>query len=223
MKIFIVVPCYNEERHIQKVLKSILKTGLEVVVVNDGSNDNTKKIITKMKNKKLHILNHAINLGKGAAIKTGGKFAFKRGAEAIILMDSDGQHKVDDLDQFILKLKEGYQVVLGLRNYHMGVPLDRFLGNKLASSLVAFMFGIYVTDLICGFRAMTKKAFYKMKLTSSGYGIEVETVIRIKQNNLYYCEVPVQAVYYDSFKGASLVDAFGILFDLILWRIKFSK
>jgi len=217
MKIVIVVPVYNEEKHLDSFLKDLIKTEFEIVVVDDGSNDSSYEIVKKYK---VHLLRHKINLGKGAAMKTGAEAAFSLGADAVVFMDSDGQHKVEDLPEFIKKINEGYDVVLGSRNLGLKVPLVRFLGNKFASVLINLLFSIYISDILCGFRAVTKKAYKKMDLESQGYGIETEMVIKIKQNKLKYCEVPVATVYYDKVKGVTILDAFSVLFNVIFWRFR---
>ena len=217
MKIVIVVPVYNEQKHLDSFLKDLVKTKFEIVVVDDGSTDSSYKLIQKFK---VHRLRHKINLGKGSAMKTGAEAAFNLGADAIIFMDADGQHEVEDLPEFIQKLGEGYDVVLGSRNLGLKVPLVRFIGNKFASVLINLLFHIYVSDLLCGFRAVTKKTYEQMKLESQGYGIETEMVIKIKQFKLKYCEVPVATVYYDKVKGVTILDAFSILFNVIFWRFR---
>lgn len=218
MNIFIVIPAFQEEERIGEVIKDVLKARLPIIVVDDGSLDKTFKIANRFNITTLH---HKINLGKGAAMKTGAEMAFKMGADAIIFMDSDGQHKIEDLSNFLDALtKDKFQVVLGSRNLGHGVPLVRYLGNKFASILVSFLFGIYVSDLICGYRALTKRAFRKINWESFGYGVETEIVIKTGKYNLKHCEVPVQTVYYDNYKGVSILDALGILFEVLRWRIK---
>ena len=158
MKIYIVIPVYNEESKVIGVLKEISKTKYPIVVIDDGSTDGSQKKIREAKLKNVTLLGHKINLGKGAVLKTGSDYAFNKGADAVIYMDSDGQHKVSDLNKFVEKLETGkFDIVFGSRNLNFGVPLDRYMGNKLASVLVGFMFGIYVSDLICGFRGLTQK------------------------------------------------------------------
>jgi len=220
------MPVHNEEKRVGQVLKDISKTSYPVVVVDDGSNDNSKKEINillssqKSRFKNITLLEHKINLGKGAALKTGSEYAFNNGADCVVFMDSDGQHKVSDLPRFIEKLETGkYDVVFGSRNLNLGAPLDRFVGNKIASVLVRFMFGIYVSDLICGYRGITKKAYQKTKWDSAGYGVEVEMAIRAQKANLKHCEVPVETVYYDNYKGVSILDAFSVLGSLIYWKL----
>ncbi|RLC30852.1 glycosyltransferase family 2 protein, partial [Candidatus Woesebacteria bacterium] len=90
MKIFIVIPAYQEEERIGNVIRDVTKTKFPIVVVDDGSKDNTFKIASKYR---VTALRHKVNLGKGAAMKTGAEVAFKMGADAIVFMDSDGQHK----------------------------------------------------------------------------------------------------------------------------------
>lgn len=222
MKTFIVVPVFNEQERIGDFVKDLKRIKTPAVFVDDGSTDSTSKILQKYckNNKNLTLLTHKINLGKGAALKTGCEYAFKKGAEGVVFMDSDGQHSVDDLDKFTEKLKEGYDVVIGSRNLGFGVPLDRFIGNKIASVMVAFVFGIYVSDLICGYRALSKKAFKKLRWESVGYGVETEMVARLKDSKLKHCEVPVQTIYYDSFKGVSILDAFSVMGSVLLWKLK---
>lgn len=219
MKIFIVVPAYNESKHISKVLKEITKTGYPVIFVDDGSKDGTYKIARSLKTRNLTVLRHKINLGKGAAMKTGAEYAFKLGADALIFMDSDGQHLIKDLDRFIKKLDENYDVVFGSRNMSYGVPLARFLGNKFGAFLVAMLFGIYVNDLLCGYRAITKRVYNKIIWESSGYGVETEMVVMVGLRGIRYCEVPVETVYLDKVKGVSLIDSIGIFLNVIYWKL----
>lgn len=217
MKIYIVVPAYNEGKRIGKVLKELQSQRLPVIVVDDGSKDNTFKEVLKSK---YLALRHRINLGKGAAMKTGAMAAFELGADAVIFMDSDGQHKVEDLPNFIKTLNKKTDIVFGSRNLGLKMPFVRFAGNKVASVFVNILFGIYVSDLVCGFRAITKKAFAKIMWESTGYGVETEMVIRTAKSGLIHCEVPVKTVYYDQYKGVSIMDAFDILFSVLRWRIK---
>ena len=110
MHIYVVIPAYNEEERIRAVIRDVRKKGLPIIVVDDGSNDKTFQILSKLKVKseKLKVLRHKVNLGKGAAMKTGAEAAFLAGADAVIFMDSDGQHKAEDLHYFIDALEKEY-------------------------------------------------------------------------------------------------------------------
>jgi glycosyltransferase involved in cell wall biosynthesis len=217
MKIWIVIPLFNEKKYIGRVIKGVLERKLVTVVVDDGSNDLGGEIVKKHN---VRLLTHKINLGKGAAMKTGAEYAFKNGADAVIFMDSDGQHLASDLQKFVDALESGeYDIVLGSRNFGYGVPLVRFLGNKFASIVMAFLFRTYVSDVICGFRGITKDGYGKVKWNSDGYGVETEMVARIGKRRLRFCEVPVETVYHDNVKGVTILDAFGVFGDVIKWRL----
>lgn len=219
MKVFIVIPFFNEEKYIREVIEDVKKYKLPVVLVDDGSSDKSRKIAENKKDKNITVLAHEINLGKGAAMKTGADFAFSRGADAVIFMDSDRQHKAEDITKFVeaLKMKK-YDAVFGSRNYSYGVPLVRFLGNKFASVILVIFFGIYVSDVLCGFKAFTKKAYKQARWESTGYGVETEMVVRVGKSKLEFCEVPIESIYHDKTKGVTILDAFGILFEIVKWR-----
>ena len=216
MNIFIVIPAHNEEKRIGKVLKELKKVKYTTLVIDDGSTDNTYKIA---KDNCDYVLKHKVNLGKGAAMKTGAKAAFKLGAEAIVFMDSDGQHVVDDFDEFVKALEKVMDAKYGARIFDMQVPLVRYLVNKIISLTVSLLFGVYVSDILCGFKAMTKDSYKKVKWESSFYGVETEIIIRAAKNNLKHCEVPVAAVYLESYKGMTFSHAFSLIFDIFRWRI----
>lgn len=220
MKIIVVIPLFNEEKHAVNVLKGLAKYNLQVVVVDDGSTDNSKSRIQNTKLNGVKLLEHQVNLGKGAAMKTGADWSFDHGADAVVFFDSDDQHQQKDLAKFIEVLQTNkYDVVFGSRNFSYGVPLVRFLGNKIASVMIAALFNIYISDVICGFRAVTKKAYGKIRWESEGYGVETEMVVRVGKNKLKFCEIPVETVYHDSVKGVTVLDAFGIFFSVLKWKL----
>lgn len=219
MNIHIVIPLYNEEKYIVDVIDGLKKYRLPIVVVDDGSTDKSKLKIRGLKNNNLTFLEHKINLGKGAAMKTGADWAFGHGADAVIFMDSDRQHESADVTKFIKALEsKKYDVVFGTRNYNYGVPLVRYLGNKFASVLLAVMFGIFVTDVLCGFKGMTKTGYQRLIWDSSGYGVETEIVARAGKTKLNFLEVPIQTIYHEKDKGVTILDAFGVLGQVIVWK-----
>lgn len=125
--ILIVMPAYNEEKNITGVLRSIksLNTPADILVVNDGSKDKTREMVTK---EGINLIEHPYNLGYGAALQTGFKYAAMNGYRYVIQFDSDGQHSAEDLPVMINELRKGvHDIVIG----------SRFLGD--ASSKVGFM------------------------------------------------------------------------------------
>lgn len=222
MKIAIVAPAYNEEKIIGNFIGNLKNIKHSVYIVDDGSTDKTQEVLRNFQFpiSKFQILRHKVNLGKGAAMKTGAEAAFSDGASAVIFIDTDGQHDFSDLSKFIKKLNEGYDIVFGSRNMSMGVPLIRYLGNKITSLLISLLFGTYVSDILCGYRAITKEAYNKIKWESAGYAVETEMVIKSVKHKLKHCEVPVTTLYLDVFKGVSIMDAIGIFFNILRWRVK---
>ena len=219
MKIFIVIPFRNEEKHIGLVVKGVMKYKLPVVLVDDGSTDNSESKIKDVRPPNLTLLTHKINLGKGAAMKTCADYAISSGADAIIFMDGDNQHHPDDILKFIKPLESGkFDAVFGARNFNYGVPLIRFLGNKFASFILTMFFGIYISDALCGYKALTKKAYEKVRWETTGYGVETEIIARMGKAKLKFLEVPVRAIYHDKTKGVTILDAFGIMGEIIKWR-----
>jgi glycosyltransferase involved in cell wall biosynthesis len=214
VKVFIVIPAHNEEKRIGPVLSEIKRMGIASIVVDDGSSDKTLEITRKYTP---FVFHHGINLGKGAALKTGCQAAFSLGADAVVIMDSDGQHKPQDLPQFIKALKK-YSVVLGRRDFS-GTPLVRLVGNRIISLVVEILFGIKASDILCGFKAFTKKAYGKIKWDSLGYSVETEIVAMTGKNHLTNCEVPVATVYYDKFKGLTIQEGIGILLDIFKFKL----
>ncbi len=211
------MPAFNEQKNIENTLKTLTKLKLPIIVVDDGSEDDT---YDKANRFKILTLRHKINLGKGAALKTGCEAAFREGSEGIVVMDADGQHNPDDLPKFLNALnEEKYDIVFGSRNYDSKTPLVRFIGNKIASVIISVLFGIHLSDTICGFRAFTKKAYEKMNWESQGYGIETEMVIKTAKNHLKHKEITIDALYHDKNKGVTILDAFFILLDILRWRL----
>lgn len=215
--VWIVIPAFNEEKTLGFLLEKIKKTKLKIIVVNDGSSDFTRAIAEKCP---VYLINHKTNLGKGASMKTGAEFAFSHGAEAIVFMDADGQHDPKNIPDYIQKLQEGNDIVFGKRNLSKRTPRVRLWGNKTASFLIAVFFGLYREDLLCGFIAMTRKAYEIIQWASSGYGVETEIVAMVGKNKLKYSEVPIETIYRDKYKGVTIFDAFKILFNIPSFIIK---
>lgn len=218
MKIVIIVPAYNESRFIGNFLEKLLLFTKQVIVVDDGSSDKTCEIARA---KGVACLQHMVNLGKGAALKTGCDYAFKKlGADAVIIMDGDDQHVVEDIKLFEKELKRGGQVVLGVRQMDAKMPLMRILGNKSMSILINLLFGHYIADIPSGFKGFTKQAYKQLLWHSSGYEVETEIAVRIAKSKLAYVEVPISTVYHDKDYGFNLLDAGKILLKLPYWLWK---
>lgn len=220
MNICVVVPVYNEQSRVIDVVKSILKINneLSVIAVDDGSNDDSLKNLRKTfgKNKRVVVLSHAVNLGKGAAMKTGVMAAWKLGAEAVVFMDADGQHNPKYLNKFIVEL-ENEPVVFGYRLLKKNAPWVRRIGNKFADWLVGFLFDIKRKDTICGFWGFRKNIYQKIKWQSQGYEVEMEVATKVAKQSVSFSEIKIDTIYIDKYKGVTIFDAFKILFKIPFW------
>lgn len=211
--IWLVVPMFNEAKYLDKVLTKISKITKNYVIVDDGSSDNSVEIAKKHTNE---VLVHKMNLGKGAALKTGSDYAFKYlDAQAVIFIDSDDQHDPKELKYFYEEFAKGSEVVFGERKMDSKMPLIRVIGNRFASVLVHLFFGSYVPDIPSGFKAISKKAYQKIRWQETGYGVELEIAARVAKYKIPFSVVPISTIYHDLDRGMTLLDAFAICFKLL--------
>jgi glycosyltransferase involved in cell wall biosynthesis len=216
MKVYLIIPAYNEPGRLEKVISKAKKyiPAKNIIVVDDGSQ-------TPVKLPGIIVLRHMVNLGKGAALKTGADFAFAKGTDAVIFMDADGQHDPGELPKFIKFLSQGYDLVFGSRRMPLQTPFVRLMGNKIASIYINVVFGIYVSDILSGFRAITQKAYGAVKWNSPRYGVETEMVARLgkHKHRLKYIEFPVETIYIDKYKGLTIIDGIKILINSLWWKL----
>lgn len=215
-KVFIIIPAYNESKHIINVLKKVKSQGYKnIVVVDDGSKDDTYK---KVLSEKITILRHIINLGKGAALKTGCEYAIQNGADIIVVMDSDGQHKAEDISRFLNALKN-VDVIFGSRELNESMPFILRFGNNFINFMVKLLYGITLKDTQSGFRAFKSDVYNKIRWESTNYSVESEMIANIGKNKLKYKEIMIETIYNDKYKGTTVLDGFKIVLNMIKWRI----
>ncbi len=221
-RIFVVVPAYNEGKVIENTLKPLIEKGYSIVVVDDGSSDETWQIIRKLP---VYGLHHIINMGQGAALQTGISFALVKRAEIIVHFDADGQHDPEDIPRLCEPiLKHQADVVLGSRfllaAHSQAVPRSRRIILRGAVVINGLLTGIWLSDAHNGFRAFSSEAARKVKLSENGFAHASEILILIREQKLKYVEVPTLIRYtnYSVEKGQSTLNAFNILIDLILRR-----
>lgn len=169
MKPLIIIPAYNEEKSILRTVETIRKfdESLNYVVINDGSTDNTKKILEE---NNINYIDLPFNLGIGAAVQTGYKYAYRNGYDIAIQFDGDGQHDITYVNKLIDKIEKGANMVIGSR-YVDNVSTfkstrSRQLGIKIISGLIKFLSGKRIKDVTSGFRAADRKV---MELFCNNY------------------------------------------------------
>lgn len=220
MKIAVVIPAKNEEKRIEQVIKRVKEKVPEsdIIVIDDGSDDQTVQTAENVSG--IMVLRHRINLGKGAALKTGCEAAVQREAETIVLMDADGQHNPEDIPRFLEALSDEYDIVFGSRIIGDDMPYVMRLGNKFLSFVTSLLFRSYISDTQSGFRAFRASVYPKIIWSSSGYGVETEMIINAAKHHLRMKEIDIKTVYHDSYKGTTIMDGIRIFINLILWRLQ---
>ena len=218
---FVVVPAYNEARVIGDVVRGLLAAFPNVVVVNDGSSDDTAAVL---KETPATIVTHLINLGQGAALQTGITHALERGASYIVTFDADGQHRLEDAVQAVrvLSSEGGGDAVCGSRflGTASNVPRIRKFILKAAVGLANLTSGARMTDAHNGLRALSRKAAASLDLTQSGMAHASEIISQLRAHGMQIREVPVQIHYtdYSLAKGQSSLNSINILVDLFIGR-----
>jgi glycosyltransferase involved in cell wall biosynthesis len=221
MKTVIVIPAYNEETRITKVIEKAKKYG-DVIVIDDGSSDDTKTMAEKAG---ACVYRHIINRGVGAALGTGFRVALDMKPDVIITMDADGQHKPEDIERIIEPIRNNKtDVVVGSRflpdssNPHT-MPIRKKVGNFFLNKITYFLYGLKCTDTQSGFRAFSCEALKKIRITTDRYAYASEMIEEIKRNNLKLKEVPIEAIYLnETKKGTTVWDGVKIFIDLVLKR-----
>lgn len=229
MKVSIIMPVYNEEKTIQKVLAKIDTIQLgkllhEIIIVNDGSTDKTKTLITKhtAKKKKVKVIHHENNSGKGAAIKTGIKQAK---GDYIVIQDADLEYDPKFLPSLLLPITQGKaKVVYGTRlkrmpNFKQDERTIRFfmhyLGNKFLSFVSSILYGQWITDMETGYKVFPKAAVSTIKAT--GFEFEAEITAKLMKSGYKITEIPISTLprgYADGKKLNMFTDG-----PLALWTI----
>ncbi len=229
IKLFIIVPAFNEEKIIGKVIfalkaQKLKNTKKTIIVVNDGSTDKTEEIAKKCR---VTVLSHPINRGLGGALGTGLEYARSKSADIVITFDADDQHEPKDLQRLIEPiLKNKADFVIGsrlLKNSTM--PMDRKIINLVANIINFFLWSIWITDSQSGLRALSKNALKKIEIKMNKMEVASEFFKEIKKNNLRVKEISIKAIYtnYSKAKGQKNTNAVNILVKLLLYRFAGQK
>lgn len=216
-QIWIVMPAFNEAKYLARVISKVKKYFPRLIVVDDGSTDQTAQVAQKLNS---HVLIHRTNLGKGAALRTGCQYAFEvLKARAVIFMDSDDQHDPAEIKLFVQQLLAGQSIIFGERKMWSDMPLLRIIFNRLASVIILCLFGRYIPDIPSGFKALTQKSYQSLNLQASGYEIELEIAAKVAKQKLPFEVVQISTIYYDYNRGMTLLNTLSMLWHLMSWRI----
>jgi len=220
MKLIVIIPAYNEERHIGEVIRGVKKHTDNVIVVDDGSKDKTYQIAVESGAK---VFYHLINRGLGGALGTGISAALSEQADIIVTLDADGQHDPDEIPRIIKPIIDGKaDVVIGSRFLvRQSMPLFRRLGNPFLNLITFFLFGIWSTDSQSGMRAFSKKAAQSLEIYTNGMEVSSEILKEIQTKGFRLKELPIKSIYtdYSLSKGQGFIPGLKTLFKLFILKL----
>jgi glycosyltransferase involved in cell wall biosynthesis len=211
---FVVIAAFNEAPVIRGVVGEVAALGYPVVVVDDGSRDETA---ASARMPGVTVLRHAVNLGQGAALQTGIEYAVRRGARYLVTFDADGQHSARDIPELIAALAT-HDIALGSRFLGkdvVGASRTRRLLLRTATTVSNRMAGMKLTDAHCGLRAFRASAAPALCITQDRMAHASELLRKISTSGLRVVEVPVTVRYteHSMRKGQGGLQAIRILFD----------
>jgi polyprenyl-phospho-N-acetylgalactosaminyl synthase len=195
---WVVVPAYNEEKKLTEVIREVFKYAANVVVIDDGSGDQTYDVAQATG---AWVLRHRINRGQGASLATGIEFALRRGAEVIITFDSDGQMSAAEIPKMVEPIEAGeVEVVLGSRFVEKTVHNMPWLRRLIVKGGIWFtrvLSRIDITDTHNGFRALSRSAASQIEIRQDRMAHASEILDQISKKKIKFVERPVTVTYTD--------------------------
>lgn len=233
MKLSIIVPVFNEENTILEVIKRLLNTGFpkidrEIIIVDDGSTDSTREKLKQIKSKEIKIIYHKINLGKGAAVKTG--ISNSKG-DYIIIQDADLEYNPNQINNLLKPVLENKaKVIYGTRLNRMPhlkkeekkhLFILHYFGNRFLSLVTSILYGQWITDMETCYKLFPKIAVEKIKLNAKGFEFEPEITAKLLKQGYRIKEVPINVVprgYEEGKKLNTVKDGTKALWYLLKYR-----
>lgn len=227
----VLIPTYNNEKTLRRVLDKTLTITNEIIVINDGSTDSTAEILKEFSPiKAIHLPK---NQGKGMALRTGFKEALKLGFDYVITIDSDGQHFPEDIPVFLEEIqKNGEALLIGDRNMEQdGIPGKSSFGNRFSNFWYRFETGIKLQDTQSGFRLYPIRRMKNLKFFTRKFEFEIEVIVKAAWAGIPVKNVPIQVLYDEServshfrpfkdFTRISLLNTWLVFLALIYYKPK---
>jgi len=194
-KVCVIIPTYNNQNTLKRVIDGVLHYTKDIIIVNDGSTDDTLKILKEYSF--LTQIHFSKNKGKGAALREGFNKAYQNDFEYAITIDSDGQHYPDDIPVFLEELeKDDRYLLIGSRNMtHESVPKGSSFGNKFSNFWYWAETGIRLSDTQSGFRIYPLNPLNRIKLYTNKFEFEIEVIVKAAWNGVPVKNVPIKVLY----------------------------
>jgi glycosyltransferase involved in cell wall biosynthesis len=201
-RVLVALPVYNEARYLDDVLLAVRQHATDILVVNDGSTDDTGAALVR--HPYVRLITHERNMGYGRSLTDAMTYAWTHRFEWLITMDCDHQHEPSCIPHFYDEIaKNEVDIVSGsryLRLLDIGPlrpPPERVALNQEITALLNRILGIGLTDAFCGFKAYRTAAICRLGLTEAGYGMPLQLWVRAQRQGLAIREIPVPLIYYD--------------------------
>jgi glycosyltransferase involved in cell wall biosynthesis len=211
----IVMPAKNEARNLERLLPALREAHAEaeIIVVNDGSTDDTVDVC---ESNGVKVVSHKVSRGNGASIKTGARSATR---ELIVFMDGDGQHKVEDIDRLLETYRDGNDMVVGARNAGSQASAGRLVANTLYNKLSSMITGQKILDLTSGFRVVNRAKFLKfLYLLPNGFSYPTTITMAFFRAGYQVTYIPIETADRLGKSHISLIKD-GLRFLIIIFKI----
>ncbi len=216
MKICVLIPAYNEQKEIGRLVEQVRAKALDVIVVDDGSVDQTGVLA---QNAGAIVLRNPSRQGKGFSLKRGFSYILEQGYDGVIAMDGDGQHAPDDLENFLTKANDKKMCLInGTRMKDTrNMPFVRRVTNRVMSKIISGICRQSIQDTQCGYRYISADVLRKIVLVSNDFEIETEVLMKACRAGCQVISVPVKTIYrQEKSKINPLKDT--LRFFSYLWR-----
>lgn len=201
MDYIVLIPAYKPDMRLVTLVDELAAEQLPVLIVDDGSTEEQRPVFAALEERGITVLRHAVNQGKGRAMKTGFNYLMIHHPElkGVVTADCDGQHTPDDIKKVLSALREHPDdMIIGARKFTGDVPARSLIGNKVTRGVFWFATGIHITDTQTGLRGFPMNSLPRiMKLSGERYELEMNMLLALKDWDMHATEVPIETIYID--------------------------